>query len=171
MSASDDTATETGPTAGSFAITRTGDLSAELDVHYTVTGTATSGDDYVALTGTATFATDQAISIVTVTPVDDTEVEGDETDILTLDTDTAYTIGDNNQATITISDNDQEPLPEINVTASDDTATEEGPTTGVYTFTRTGDLSAELDVHYAVTGTATSGDDYVALTGTATFAT
>ena len=166
VTVTDATAAEAGLDAGVLTLTRTGEVTSELAVDYTVTGTATAGDDYVALTGVATFAAGASTTAITVTPIDDTVVEGDETVILTLDANAAYTIGDDDQATITIEDNE----PGVEVTASDATATEEGTTTGAFTFTRTGDLAAELVVDYTVTGTATAGDDYVALTGTATFA-
>jgi uncharacterized protein YjlB len=168
VAASDATATEAGPTTGAYTLTRTGDLTNTLAVDYTVTGTATSGSDYVALSGTATFAAAASTAIVTVTPVDDALVEGNETVILTLGANAAYTVGVDNQATVTISDNDV--LPTVAVTATDATATEEGPTTGAFTVTRTGDVTNTLAVDYTLTGTATSGSDYVALSGTATFA-
>jgi hypothetical protein len=170
VAASDATATEAGPTTGAYTLTRTGDLTNTLAVDYTVTGTATSGSDYVALSGTATFAAASATAVVTVTPVDDVLVEGDETVILTLDADAAYTIGVDNQATVTIADNDVAALPTVAVTATDDTATEEGTTTGAFTITRTGDVTGMLTVNYTVSGTATPNTDYLSLTGTVTFA-
>jgi hypothetical protein len=167
--ATDNTATEEGTTTGVFTLTRTGEVTSALDVDYTVTGTATPGADYVALSGTATFAAGAETAVVTVTPVDDAEVEGDETVIVTLDAGTTYTLGDDIQATVTIIDNDVL-LPTVEVTATDDTATEEGATTGAFTLTRTGDVSGSLTVDYTVTGTATAGADYIALAGSATFA-
>jgi uncharacterized protein YjlB len=168
--ATDNTATEEGTTTGVFTLTRTGEVTSALDVDYTVTGTATPGADYVALSGTATFAIGAATTVIVVTPIDDLEVEGDETVIVTLEAGADYTLGEDTEATITIVDNDTVVLPEIEVVASDATATEEGPTTGAFTFTRTGELTSELVVDYTVTGTATPGADYVALSGTATFA-
>ncbi|HSJ28544.1 MAG TPA: Calx-beta domain-containing protein [Acidimicrobiia bacterium] len=168
--ATDDTATEEGTTTGVFTLTRTGEVTSELEVDYTVTGTATPGADYIALSGTATFAAGAATTVIIVTPIDDAEVEGDETVIVTIEANAAYDLGDDTEATITIVDNDTVVLPEIEVVASDATATEEGQTTGAFTFTRTGDVTDALEVDYTVTGTATAGADYVALSGTATFA-
>ena len=170
VTASDASATEAGPTTGAYTLTRTGDLTGTLAVDYTMSGTANAGTDYVALAGTATFAAGAATAAVTVTPIDDIVVEGNETAILTLDTDAAYTIGDDDQATVTIVDNDEIALPSVEAFATDDTATEEGTTTGVVTLTRTGDVTGTLSVDYTLTGTAISGTDYVALAGTATFA-
>jgi subtilase family serine protease len=59
-------------------------------------------------------------------------------------------------------------LPAVSVVASTATATEAGPTSGALTFSRTGDSSQPLTIHYAVSGTATAGTDYVALPGVVT---
>jgi hypothetical protein len=169
--ATDDSAHEEGPTTATFTFARTGDLTEALTINYTVSGTATNGTDYVALTGTATIAAGNSTTAVTVTPIDDDLVEGTETVIVTIDASADYTIGTANQATAFIIDNDEETvLPEVTVIATDDSAHEEGPTTATFTFARTGDLTEALTINYTVSGTATNGTDYVALTGTATIA-
>jgi Subtilase family/Calx-beta domain len=58
--------------------------------------------------------------------------------------------------------------PTLGVTAVDASATEAGPTDGVFRIARSGDTSAELLVRYAVSGTATPGSDYIALPGEVT---
>jgi subtilase family serine protease len=55
--------------------------------------------------------------------------------------------------------------PAVTVAASIATATEAGPVAGAFTFTRTGDTTQPLIVHYTVGGTATPGSDYLALSG------
>ena len=59
-------------------------------------------------------------------------------------------------------------LPAVSVVASTANATEAGLTPGAFTFSRTGDTSQPLTVHYAIAGTATAGSDYVALPGVVT---
>jgi len=59
-------------------------------------------------------------------------------------------------------------LPAVSVVASAASANEAGPTSGALTFSRTGDTSQPLTVHYSVAGTATAGTDYVALPGVLT---
>lgn len=54
--------------------------------------------------------------------------------------------------------------PEVTVAASVPSVVA-GAGTGVFTFTRTGDLSSEILVVYTVKGTAANGTDYVLLTG------
>ncbi|MBE9235079.1 hypothetical protein IQ227_03230 [Anabaena aphanizomenioides LEGE 00250] len=65
-------------------------------------------------------------------------------------------------------------LPNITVTATDDTATETaiGITSdpGVFTLTRTGNTVNPLTINYQLSGTAIQGTDYSSLNGTATFA-
>ncbi len=58
--------------------------------------------------------------------------------------------------------------PTVIVTAIDVSASEPGANTGTFTFTRSGSTALNLDVFYAVTGTAAPGSDYAALGGTAT---
>ncbi len=53
----------------------------------------------------------------------------------------------------------------VTVGASGPTAAETGPTSGVFTVARTGDVSGPLVVFYSVAGTATPGADYLPLAG------
>ena len=102
-------ATEAGTTAGVFTVTRTGDVSAPLNVYYTVGGAAVAGNDYVALPGTATIQTGSSTSTVIVTPIDDGAFENDEAVILTLSADTAYAMGSPATSTVTIVSDDLPP--------------------------------------------------------------
>ena len=133
-------------------------------MQYSVGGTATSGADYAALTGTVTIPAGQASATVTVTPVNDAGSEGDETVLLTLTANAAYSVGTPAAATVTIADND---APAVTVVATDATAGEAGPDAGTFTITRTGATTLPLAVQYGVGGTASSAD-YAALTGTVT---
>ncbi|MCP9824942.1 S8 family serine peptidase [Synechococcus sp. EJ6-Ellesmere] len=107
VAASDAAAAEAGEDPGSFTFTRSGgDLAQALLVNFSLGGTATSGLDYTPGLGTSiSFASNQTTATLTITPMDDTEVEGPETLTLTLVADAAYSIG-TALATITIADND-----------------------------------------------------------------
>lgn len=109
IQATDAAAAELGADPGTFRITRTGDTAAALTVNYTIAtgaGQATAADYTPNLAGAATIATGQSFVDVTITPVDDTTVEGNETVTLTL-TDTAdYDLGATTTAIVTIADND-----------------------------------------------------------------
>jgi hypothetical protein len=110
IQATDAAAAEAGSDPGTFRITRTGDTSASLGVNYTVAtgaGQATNGTDYTPnLTGTAAIAAGQSFVDITITPVDDSAVEGNETVTLTLVDTADYDLGGTSTATVTITDND-----------------------------------------------------------------
>jgi hypothetical protein len=73
---------------------------------------------------------------------------------------------------VTIADNDGIPLPSVTIAATTPTASEHGAVPGVFTITRTGDLSQALTVTYAIdaSSTATQADYTQTLTGTAVIA-
>jgi hypothetical protein len=106
ISATTPNASEAGPTAGQFTVTRTASTASALTVNYTIGGTATNTTDYATLSGSVTIGAGSATALITVTPVDDALVEGSETVILTLSANAAYTVGSPNSATVTIADND-----------------------------------------------------------------
>ena len=109
IAATDANAAEAGTDPGTFRITRTGDTANALSVSYTVAtgaGQATNGTDYTPnLTGTATIPAGQFFVDITITPVDDPLVEGNETVTLTLASSANYTLG-TATATVAIADND-----------------------------------------------------------------
>lgn len=157
----DSDAAEAGPNSGTLTVTRTGSTGSSLTVHYDVGGTATSGSDFAALSGSVTIPAGQNSAPVVITPIDDALLESYETVVVTLDSGAGYTIGNPNSAQATIRDNDGS----ITVTASDPNASETGPDTGTFTVTRTGSLNEALTINYNITGTATGSTDYSALAG------
>jgi Calx-beta domain len=66
-----------------------------------------------------------------------------------------------------------DPLPVVSVEATDDYASEQSPpgikNTGLFTLSRTGDVTAVLTVQFTLGGTATPGVDYGDLSGAVTF--
>src|SRR6185503_10873755 len=139
---------------------RVGSLAANLVVDYSVSGTAVMGDDYAALPGSITIPAGRTSALITVTPVDDALVEGDETITISLTSSPAYNVSDPATATVTLIDSE---IPTVTLAASDAVAAEPGSDTGAFTFTRTGSTAAPLTVHFHVNGTALSGVDFVAL--------
>ncbi|HVE40579.1 MAG TPA: S8 family serine peptidase [Planctomycetota bacterium] len=105
-------AAEEGLAPGTFTFTRTGsDTSASLTVKFAVSGTATSGTDYASIGTSVTIPAGSASATKTVTPIEDTDVEGDETVLVTLVADAGYDIGAASSATVTIAENDVPPPP------------------------------------------------------------
>ena len=109
IAATDPGAAEEGIDAGTLTVTRTG-TSGDLVVSYAVGGTATAGADYGALTGTVTIADGNSWATITITPIDDAFEEGDETVTVTLAADPGYTVGSPDADTVTILDNDGNPV-------------------------------------------------------------
>ena len=141
-------------TASSFTVTAS---------YATSDGTATAGTDYVAKTGTLTFAPGVTTAPVTVTVNDDALDELNETFLVTLSNPThAAIVG--GPGTGTIADNDPEPTMTI-----DDALITEG-NTGVTMATFVIRLStasgrAVTGSFGTANGTATAGSDYTATAG------
>jgi alpha-tubulin suppressor-like RCC1 family protein len=107
ISASDSAAAEVGGNTGRFTLSRQGDLTVPLTVNLTVNGTATSGSDYKVISSTATIpANYSSYAAITITPLDDLLVEGNETVVVILASGSGYVIGSSNTATVNIADND-----------------------------------------------------------------
>jgi len=70
--------------SGVLLISRTGPTTNSLVVSYSVGGTATSGLDYTALSGSVTISNGSASATITVMPVDDALAELSETVVITL---------------------------------------------------------------------------------------
>ena len=89
-------------------------------ISYTVTGDATAGSDYTALSGTVTIMAGSTTATIDVTVIDDNLLEDNETVTVTLDSitsgDADITIGASNSDTVTISDED---TAEVTIAAND----------------------------------------------------
>ena len=157
---SDVPAQEDGPTARRFTITRSRLEGNPLTVNYVITGTADNGVDYITIPKTVTIAGGNTSTIVTITPIDDLEAEGDENVILTLSSSIDYGLGSDNMAMIVIQDND---LPTISLEITDGQAAELGLDSATIEFSRSGKTDQALTVNYSLSGTAISGLDYQGL--------
>jgi hypothetical protein len=152
--ATDSAAAEgTPPNTGTFTVTRNRADAFDLVVDYAIGGTA-SAKDYnpwpTALTGHVTIPKNQTSATITITPIDDLEVEPAETVILTLKDSKSYHVNAAQEsATVTIADNE----PTISLTALDTTMSENGDTATVR-FSRSNTNGVPLTVKCAVSGTA-----------------
>ena len=151
-----------------IGVQRTGDLTALVKVDYlTSDGTATAGANYLPASGTLTFAPGQIVATFTVTILDDTIGEGDQTVNLTLrNAGGGAVLGARRNATLTIVDNE----PAINFSAASYNVQEnKGP--AVITVTRSGPAAGTVTVRFTTSdGTATAPADYAAVNATLTFA-
>ncbi len=101
-----------------YTFTRSGALDTAITVNFTVTGTATYGNDYTqsgaasftTTTGTVTFAANATTATVNLLPTADSTNEPDETTILTLAAGTGYSAVAPTSATGTIQNDDFMPV-------------------------------------------------------------
>ncbi|GBE75973.1 hypothetical protein myaer87_32000 [Microcystis aeruginosa NIES-87] len=92
--------------AGVFTLTRSGNIGNALTVNYLLAGSATNGVDYSNLTRKVTFAAGSSTATVTINPLEDTAIEGNEVVLLQIAEGTGYTLGATSGAVITLTDND-----------------------------------------------------------------
>jgi hypothetical protein len=155
-----------------IAVIRTGDISAPSSISYaTASGTATSGYDFVQRSGTLSFAAGEMTKYVAVPIINDGIFESNETFNVVLSNP-----GGNAQlvepttSTVYINDDDSRPY----ISASDLNVDEpaQAITSEVNVPIQLSNPSAQaISVNYAtVSGSATSGNDFVPVSGTINFA-
>lgn len=115
VSAPDPAAAESGANTGTFFVTRSYITNTPLTVNFTLGGTAAAGD-YAPISSPVTIPANLGFAPVTVTPVDDTELELPETVILTVQNGAGYAVGGASSTNVTIADNDNL-LPSVALTA------------------------------------------------------
>ena len=160
---------ESGPNA-IISVLRTGDTNGTVSVNYgTSDGSATAGADYVAQTGTLTFGPGETNKSFSITILQDTLVEGNETVNLALSLpggNTLATLGAQATATLTIVDDDTA----IDFTSATYSVSEAAGVVGI-TIRRTGILTTAVSATLTTSnGTATAGLDYTAVNTVVNFA-
>lgn len=157
-------------TDGHFVISLPGTMlsSQDVTVNYTISGTATAGTDYIALSGTAVIPAGRPNVSVPVTVQDDQVLEAVETVVLTLNGGTApgVTFTGTGNATVNITDDENVPANLVLNVAGNGDAAEPG-TNGRFTISLPNNITSSVDItaNYTITGTATAGTDYIALSG------
>jgi len=149
----------TGGGNGQFLFTRTGPTNAALTISFGISGTAANGVNYQTLTNVVTIPAGQSNAVVTVVPLDNHQVEGELTVIVTLLEAATYQTVYPSAATVTVQDNDQR----VWIDASEFAAAKPD-TAGQFTFSRFGTTNHAVTVWYAIGGTATNGAEYVFIT-------
>ncbi len=104
---------------GTFTVWRCGNTTDPLEVHYRIGGTAQNGVDYIEIPNVVTIPAGSCFTTIQIWPIDDAEVEGTETVVLTLEPNDCdptttpapgcYSVGILNGATVYILDNDTKP--------------------------------------------------------------
>ncbi len=143
-------------------VTRTSPIG-DLFVPVTIAGTATSGIDFEWSTNQIYLQNTEASSYGAIDVYLDAEVEGTENASATLLPGAAYVLGPNSTLNWEIYD-----APVVTLSATTPVANEYGPVNGVITLARSGPTTAALEVPITVSGTATSGVDFVSLPASVT---
>ena len=133
-----------------------------VTVHYaTADGTALAGQDYVAQSGTLTFAAGVTQQTIRVAIIGDTAVESDESFTVTLSNASEGASILDGTATGVIRNDDVTPAAlSIAATSADKAEGQSGSTSFTFTVTRTGDLSGGASASWAVGGEGVNGADF-----------
>ena len=141
-----------------------GSGSGMITVNYTLSGTATSGSDYTVLSGTisvpANGSSDTTLSLLL---LDDSLAEAAETIVLKITPLPSYRVYNEGSAEDVIVDNDS-PSERVMISTINRSPAEGGGETNLFYISRNGNAGS-LDVNYSISGTATNGIDYQALSG------
>ncbi len=156
MAASDASANEFGPDAGSFTLTRLGSLAAELTVTLQFSGSAINGVDYSFLPSTATFPAGASSVVVSVVPLTDSQVEESEVVELRLVEMPGYLTGTAGSSQVVITNL----KPHLKLETLAGVATVTGERRGAIAVNRAGSLETGLLLRFQVSGTAAAGVDY-----------
>jgi subtilase family serine protease len=108
-------ASEASPAPGVITVSRSGSTSEPLEVHLAVAGTATPGADYVALPQTVTIPAGAQSTTLQVMPVDDNEVEANETVLVSVAADPAYIVSWPATASVILVSDEQ--FPDLSIAA------------------------------------------------------
>jgi aryl-phospho-beta-D-glucosidase BglC (GH1 family) len=160
------------PTAA-FTVSLFQSSSQTITVSYaTANGTATAGSDYVASSGTLTFAPGETQKTILIPIIPDTIPEPDETFYVRLSSPTNATLTDGEGlGTIKDDDGTQTALPQLTIADTSVTEGNSGTTSLTFTVKLSAASTKAVTVAYATADqTATAGSDYQATSGTLTFA-
>jgi hypothetical protein len=160
-----------GTVNATFTVTLSAVYGQSVTVNYsTATGTATAGSDFQTASGTLTFAPGETGKTITVVVLGDQMFEPNESFAVHLSGATNATIGDGN-GTGTIVNDDTFVPPSISISDVSKVEGRNGNTMFVFTVTLSAPSATEVTVSYATAdGTARAGEDYLAASGTLTFA-
>jgi chitinase len=160
-----------GATSAVFAVSLSPPAPFPVSVSYaTANGTAKAGTDFTALTGSLTFAPGQTRKTIAVGVAGDTRVEPTETFGVALSGASGATIA-RGTGLATITNDDTGPLPTLSIGDASVAEGDSGTRTAAFTVALKPASPSAVTAGYATSdGTARSGLDYVARSGTLTFA-
>jgi hypothetical protein len=145
------------PVPATFTVSVVPAPTSDLTVAYTIGGTASSGLDYIALSGNLTIPATATSAEISIMPSDDAIPDAGETVIVTLQTGLYYLVsGTANSATIAIADDE----PELSISRTADITEGETDKT-VFTITAAAAVPRNTVVDLSWSGTSVAGDRIV----------
>ncbi len=152
----------------SFVVTLSPASGQTVTVDYaTSDGTATAGQDYIAVSGTLTFNPGETTKTISVPILGDTVDEANETFTVTLSNPTNATLATDRATGMILNDDS---VVKVSITDASQPEGDSGASNATFTVTLSVTSSVPLTVAYATSdGTATAGQDYTAVSGTLTF--
>jgi hypothetical protein len=167
ITTTDTAAAEPGTDTASFTVTRSGDTTAPLTVQLRISGTASNGVDYATLPTSLTLPAGVASTNITVTPLNDSIGEANESIIVTLAGSQQYDVRDLLFVAIDLADDGDTPTATLSVLKP--VAYESNPARiGQFSVNFSTPNAGNTTVNYLVGGTATNGVDYVTIPNSAT---
>lgn len=136
--------------------------SSAITVPFTVSGTASNPADHNLASGSITIAAGATSGNASITIVDDSLDENDETVILTMGTPTGATLGTTIAHTLTITDNDLAPIAQFAL-ATETIAESIGSATASVTLSAAS--AKAISIPFTVSGTATNPADHTLAAG------
>lgn len=148
-----------------IAIVRSGNTQGVSTIDYRAdSGTAISGDDFTASSGTVSFAPGETRKIISIPIVDDTLVEGNEAFSFVVQVPTGANLGTLRTATITLFDNESSALTVNPIQVNENIGT------AIVTLVR-GNSNVAASIDYSTgDGSAIAPGDYLSTIGTVNFA-
>lgn len=142
---------------GTIVLSRSGQTGSALTVYFAMSGDATPGSDYVALDNFVDILAGSASSELSIVPRGGAEAP--KLIVLGLLSDPAYVVGPES-GTVEL---DRIDLPVVTLMVPDASASETTGEDGLFRIWRSGSTAQPLTASFAVSGSATPGDDYPAL--------
>nr|WP_319401544.1 Calx-beta domain-containing protein [uncultured Carboxylicivirga sp.] len=147
-----------GGNDGLFTINSSAISQSETIINLQISGSATNGTDYNTIASAITLPANASSVTIPVTAIDDNIIEGGETISIKLITtnNEDVIVSSQNQATVTINDNDYSASLSIDATTD---ASENG-TNGVFTINASAVSLTDTEISFNVSGSAINGQDY-----------
>ncbi|MEI7729604.1 MAG: cadherin-like domain-containing protein [Verrucomicrobiota bacterium] len=156
-------ASQNGSVAGVFTVTRSGPLTDALTASLQISGSAANGTSYQLIASTITFPSGISSMPIQVIPYPASVIVTQYVQISVLDG-TNYNVGNPSSALVSI-----EPLmPQVSIEALELIAVK-GQSDGLFLITRAGPAERSVLVRLTISGTATAGTDYDAISAYVNF--